>query len=263
MIRTINPPVRGIILDMDGVLWKDTQPLIDIPALFNGLEKRGIQVTLATNNATRDVRHVIEKLAKYHAHVEPRQVFTSGMAVTYLLKQKFPEGGPVYVVGEEGLINSLREGGFYPADTNVLAVVAGLDRGLTYQKLRHATLLIRSGIPFFGTNPDTTFPTPEGLVPGAGTVLAAIQTATSIAPLLAGKPEPALFHMAMESMGLQPDETLVVGDRLDTDILGGQRARCRTALVLSGVSTLAEAHAWQPRPDIILPTAAALLDESE
>jgi len=259
MIERIQPAIRGVILDMDGVLWKDNLALIDMPALFAGFEARGIQVTLATNNATRTVDSVVERLAKFGAQVAPVQVFTSGMAVTYLLKQHFPSGGPVYVIGEDGLISSLAAGGFYPAVTDVLAVVAGLDRSFTYQKMRAATMLIRAGVPFYGTNPDATFPTPEGLVPGAGSVLAGIQIASGVTPILAGKPQPALFLMAMEAMHLTPDQTLVVGDRLDTDILGGQRAGCRTALVLSGVSTALEAAAWQPHPDLILPDVSSLL----
>ncbi|MBI4927161.1 MAG: HAD-IA family hydrolase, partial [Anaerolineae bacterium] len=115
-----------------------------------------------------------------------------------------------------------------------------------------ACTLIRKGAEFVGTNPDLTFPSPEGLTPGAGSVLAFIEAGSSQAPLITGKPEPLMFDLAMERMGLVPDQVLVIGDRLDTDILGGQRAGCKTAAVLTGVSTLAEIQSWQPAVDLVL-----------
>ncbi len=260
MIASLSPTIRGVILDMDGVLWKDKQVLLDLPAFFDRLYARGLLVMLATNNATRSAEQYVEKLRGFGvANVQPEQVITSSMALTHMLRQQFPTGGPVYMVGEDGLVGALQAGGFYPAEEDVLAVAAGLDRRLTYEKLRRATLLIRAGAPFYGTNPDTTFPTPEGLVPGAGTVLAAIATASGVQPLIAGKPQPEMFLVAMERMGLRPEETLAIGDRLDTDILGGQRAGCRTALVLSGVTGAEELAAYEPKPDLVAARADDLL----
>jgi 4-nitrophenyl phosphatase len=120
-------------------------------------------------------------------------------------------------------------------------------------------LLIRRGIPFFFTNPDRTFPTPEGIIPGAGAILAALETATDVSPIIAGKPGTTLFDFALERLGTLPQETLVVGDRLETDILGGQRAGCKTALVLSGIATQEEANAWQPYPDLVINELSDLL----
>ena len=257
MIDTLTPAITALILDMDGVLWRGNQALLDLPAFFERARLRGLKVVLATNNATRDPEQSLVTLRSFGVELERWQIVTSGMAVTYQLQQRFPQGGPVYVVGEAGLVNALSEGGFYPAEKNVLAVVAGLDRGLTYDKIRQANALIRGGALFYGTNPDTTFPAPEGLLPGAGTVLAAIQTASEVTPLVAGKPYPTIFAFSLQRLGSRPEQTLVVGDRLDTDILGGQRAGCRTALVLSGISTPEEGLHWSPRPDII----AANLDE--
>ena len=130
---------------------------------------------------------------------------------------------------------------------------------LSYEKLAKAALLIRAGKPFIGTNPDLTFPTPRGLIPGAGAVLAFLEAATSIRPVMMGKPEPYLYHFSMERLGTLPEETLAVGDRLETDILGGQRAGCPTVLVLSGVTSPSEAQRWQPQPDLVLPNLADLL----
>lgn len=260
MIDKLTPRIKSLILDMDGVLWRGSHALVDLPAFFERLRQKGLSVVLATNNATRDVDTVLASLHQFGAtSVQPWQVVTSGMAVTHILKRRFPQGGPVYVVGEVGLVNALRAGGFYPAEKDVLAVIAGLDRTLTYDKLKRATLLIRAGAPFYGTNPDLTFPTQEGLIPGAGAVLAAIETAAGVQPILAGKPQPGMFELSLERLGTRSEETLVVGDRLDTDILGGQRAGCRTALVLTGVSTPEQAAAWQPQPDLVAPSVAELV----
>jgi 4-nitrophenyl phosphatase len=167
-------------------------------------------------------------------------------------------------VGENGLKRALEESGFEPIsdpqdETVPVAVVGGFDRDLTYAKLRRATLHIRAGVPFYGTNPDRTFPTPQGLIPGAGAILAAIESATSVEPVIIGKPQPAMMHMALERLGAQPEETLVIGDRLETDIAAGQAAGCKTALVLSGVSSRAQQAAWRPAPDFIAEDLAALL----
>jgi 4-nitrophenyl phosphatase len=112
-------------------------------------------------------------------------------------------------------------------------------------------LLIRAGIPFIGTNPDLTYPTPDGQVPGAGAVLALLDAASGIHPLILGKPGTAIYHICLERLGTKPGETLVVGDRIETDIAGGQAAGCPTALVLSGVATIEQARKWQPPPDWI------------
>ncbi len=165
--------------------------------------------------------------------------------------------GAVFIVGENGIQRALEERGFTPIidpddETTPVAVVGSIDRSISYQKLRRATLHIRAGAPFYGTNPDKTFPTPQGLVPGAGSILAAIEAATDVKPIIIGKPQPAMMHMALERLGTTPEETLVVGDRLETDIAAGQAAGCKTALVLSGVSTRQQAKDWQPAPDFIV-----------
>jgi 4-nitrophenyl phosphatase len=134
-----------------------------------------------------------------------------------------------------------------------------MDRTLTYDKLSRATLLLRAGTPFVATNSDRTFPTPNGLVPGAGAIVAALQTASDVAPFVVGKPGPEMYRVALESMGASPEETLVVGDRLETDIAGAQALGCRTALVLSGVATRAEGLAWKPGLDWIADDLASLL----
>lgn len=260
MFTKLQPAIRGLILDLDGVLWRDTQPLANLPALFRSIETQGLKVTLATNNATKSIAQYLEKLNGFGVRLDVQQVVNSADAVGFLLQERFPQGGPVFIVGESGLVQSLREKGFFPTDSQrPLAVIAGMDRQISYEKLAQASSWIRQGVWFIGTNPDATFPTPEGLIPGAGSILAALEVAGGQAPLIAGKPAPALFKLAMTRMNTQPEQTLVVGDRLETDIAGGQRAGCRTALVLSGVTSPAQAQAWTPAPDLIAPDITALI----
>lgn len=244
--------IRGLILDMDGVIWRGGDPLLDLKAFFIHMASAGVKVSLATNNATKSVQQFVAKLGQFGVEINPELIINSPMSAAYYLARKYPAGSPVYVVGEQGLVDTLKQWGFMPAEENVKAVVAGLDRTLTYPKLSRACTLIRKGAEFVGTNPDLTFPSPEGLTPGAGSVLAFIEAGSSQAPLITGKPEPLMFDLAMERMGLVPDQVLVIGDRLDTDILGGQRAGCKTAAVLTGVSTLNEIQSWQPAVDLVL-----------
>ncbi len=251
--------IKGLILDMDGVLWRENAPIIDLPATFAAIHQRNLKVVLATNNSTKTPAAYQSHLRSFGVELEQWQILTSSLAVADLLHRRFPAGGPIYIIGESGLQQALLEQGFFFSEQNPLAVVAGIDRKISFDKLKIATLLIRSGVPFYGTNPDRTFPTPEGLIPGAGAILAALETATDQQPIIAGKPHPALLEVSLERLGTLPEETLMVGDRIETDILGGQNAGCKTALVLSGVSTHTQAMQIQPQPDIITDTLYDLI----
>ncbi len=259
MIEKLTPSIRGIIMDMDGVIWRGNQPLGNLPVIFQKIADRGISVLLATNNATRSIDQYVERLQGYGVPLERWQVINSAQSAAHTLSKQYPYGGPVYLIGESGLEAAFRECGFFPSDESALAVVAGLDRGITYEKLRRGSDFIRGGSPFIGTNPDATFPAPDGVIPGAGSILAALQVASGVKPMIAGKPERAMFDLGMERLGTTPQETLVIGDRLETDIAGGQNVGCRTALVLSGVTTPAEAQAWTPPPDLIAPDLTTLV----
>jgi 4-nitrophenyl phosphatase len=258
---TLPEEIHGLILDMDGVLWAADQPLLDMPKFFQAMRELQIPVVFATNNGTRSVAMYVDRLAGFGVPVEPWQVVNSAIATAELLHKDFPQGGPVFVVGEAGVIEALEEKGFYLAgsEEEPIAVIAGMDRAMSYNKLAKAALLIRAGKPFIGTNPDLTFPTPYGLVPGAGATLAYLEAASGVRPVIVGKPEPHLYRFAIDRLGAEPKNTLAVGDRLETDILGGQRTGCPTVLVLSGVSSAAEAARWQPQPALILPNLADLL----
>lgn len=251
--------VKAIILDMDGVLWRDNEPIGNLPEIFSEIGMRGWQVSLATNNATRTINQYVEKLANFGVEVQENQIINSAQAAAIYLKKFFPQGGNVYCVGESALSNTILNKGFNISTKNVVAVVVAMDRKLTYEKLVQATLLIRSGAKFIATNPDRTFPTPVGLVPGTGATLAALEAASEIKPVVVGKPAPEMYQIAMQRMGILPENTLVVGDRLETDIAGAQEIGCRSALVLSGVTSLQKAQAWKPALDWLATDLTSLL----
>lgn len=258
---TQNKSIKALILDMDGVLWRESEAIGSLPEVFAHIKKLNLDYILATNNATRSPSKYVEKLAGFGVQIPQDKIINSSMAVAYLLKKRFPAGGNVYVVGEAGLIEALENAGFHQAESDCVAVIASMDRGISFQKLKRATLLIRSGVPFYATNPDRTYPTPEGLIPGAGSIIGALEIATDVKPIIAGKPNPTVYEFALERLGTTPAETLVVGDRLETDILGGQKLGCMTALVLSGIATREEAEVHQPPVDFIAPTLSDLLKE--
>ena len=252
--------IGALILDMDGVLWRGSEAIGNLNSIFFQIDKLGWKVIFATNNATRSTKQYVDLLASFGVHVEEWQIVTSAAAVTFYLNNQFPKGGPIYIIGEQGLIDACAAQGFYQSEMAAVAVVVGLDRNLTYEKLKIATLLLRNGIPFIGTNPDLTFPTPQGLVPGAGSILAALTAASSAIPIIAGKPEPTIYKIALERLMSPPDQVLVIGDRPETDIAGAQKIGCHTALVLSGVTNPAQANAWKPAPDLIAPNLESIVN---
>lgn len=230
--------IHALIIDMDGVLWRGNSPLPGLSDFFDFLRTRSIPFILATNNSTKTPGQYLQKLAGFGVTAGPEHILTSSLATAAYLKSEFKDRATVYLVGQEGLHQAMREAGFtvledasQPADV----VVAGAHFAVTYDLLKYATLLIRRGARFVGTNGDLTFPTEEGLIPGAGAILAAIEAATGVSPTIIGKPERFMFDVAVQKMGSEPGYTAIIGDRLETDILGGQRAGLKTILVTTGV----------------------------
>ena len=251
--------IRGLIFDMDGVIWRNHQPIGDLAEIFKTINSKKLSYCFATNNSSQTISNYVKDLTSFGIPVIADQIFTSAKATAELLVNIYPDRGNIFVVGMPGLHQTLVDFGFSISDQNTVAVVAGIDTEINYQKLKTATLLIRSGVPFFGTNPDKTFPTPEGQVPGAGSIIAAIETASGVKPQIIGKPQATMFLQAINSLQLPADQVLVVGDRLETDIAGGQAAGCKTALTLSGVTNQAQAESWVPAPDLIVADLAELI----
>src|SRR5215208_233952 len=201
--------IKSIILDMDGVVWKSDAPIGDLAAIFNRIRKRGLKFVFATNNSTRTSEQYVAHLKEFGVDVEPWQVVTSSQAAAHAMAQRYPRGTKVFMIGEDGIHMALQEKGF-----EVLAVedapqaevvVMGIDRGITFEKVCEATLLVRRGIPFYATNPDKTFPTPRGEIPGAGAWYSIVTTATEVEPIVAGKPFPFLIELALEKLGTKKE----------------------------------------------------------
>lgn len=243
--------IRHLIVDMDGVLWREEQPLPGLQELFAFIQERDIRYTLATNNASKRPEQYVDKLASMGVQVTSESIATSAQATAAYLADQEPDGAPVYVIGLEGLRHCLKEHGFELTEEGARYVVVGWDPDLTWNTLAEATLLIRAGAEFIGTNPDRTFPGERGILPGNGAQLAALQAATGVEPTIIGKPHPWLYREAMRRMGAKPDTTAVVGDRIDTDIAGGERMAILTVLLLSGVSQEKDLEGSTVRPDLV------------
>jgi 4-nitrophenyl phosphatase len=257
--------IRNLIVDMDGVLWRGDQPLPGMPRFFDTARRLGIKFVLATNNASKSGEEYLAKLRKFGVQVAPDEVLTSPQATASYLAQHAPEAR-VFVIGEPGLAAELRARGLQVVNDQpdrATHVVVGWDRTLTYDKLAEACLLIRRGATFIGTNPDVTYPSERGIVPGNGATLAALRASTDVEPIIIGKPQPEMMLQAMARMGGSPENTAVVGDRLDTDILGGQNAGLTTLLVLTGVTSLDEVHNGAIRPDYVFQDIGAVAEALE
>ncbi len=256
--------LRTILIDGDGVLWRSTEAVPGLNTFFETLEKRGIRWALLTNNNTRTVDEYVEKLRGFGINANRRHVYSSVTATISYLKGRYGAGAALHVVGMPSLIDSLEKAGFElstgeQAPTHpVKAVVAGMDRALNYEKVKVAMRLILGGAEFVATNTDGSFPTPEGLFPGTGMVIGALQATTDIAPTVIGKPERAIFEAAIQGLHADPESTAMLGDRLETDILGGQRAGITTILVLTGVTTPAYLEKSQIKPDYVYQSIAEL-----
>lgn len=252
--------IQGLIIDMDGVLWRENEPIGDLSYIFKWLDDLELKYILASNNSTKTPGDYKKKLSQFGVQINEDAIINSSQILVNNLLKKYPEGGNVYIVGETGLIQLLENAGFFFESSEAIAVVAGMDRKFSYQKLLISSRLVRSGVEFLGTNGDLTFPTPDGLAPGAGSILAAITAASGKEPTILGKPNSEIFIEAMKRMEIDIDKTLVVGDRLETDIEGGQRLGCKTALVLSGVASQAQGYDWPTPPTIITTDLTELIE---
>lgn len=253
--------VKSYVIDMDGVVYRGDTCLPHVPEFLSALEQRGIPFLMATNNSMRSPAEFQKKLAGMGIQVDAGRILTSSVATRGWVQDRFPQGTRVFVLGMESLEQAmLGDGYFTPAGKDAEVVVTGANFQLTFEDLRVATLAIRSGATWVATNGDTTFPTEEGLIPGAGAIIAALTAATSVEPEIVGKPSTGMIEEAIHQLGTASEETVMLGDRLDTDILAGERAGLVTMLVMTGVTTQDELDASSIEPDIILPDLAPLVD---
>jgi HAD superfamily hydrolase (TIGR01450 family) len=251
------------VLDLDGVVYLGDEVVAAAPRALERVRGLGVKVAFVTNNSYRPPDLVVEKLNRLGVKAADGEVLTSAQAAARLLGGRDGlDGVGVLVVGGPGLRQALAAAGARLVDGSewreAEVVAVGFDPDLTYSRVRDATLAIRAGARFVGSNPDTTLPTPDGLWPGAGATLALLRASTGVRPEVAGKPERALLEAAAAAIG--PGPYLMVGDRADTDLDGAHRLGWSTALVLSGVTRLADLPDLTNAPDHLLADVGGLLD---
>jgi glycerol-1-phosphatase len=261
--RALAAAFRGVVFDLDGVVYLGDGAIAAAPAALDQVRGLGVKVAFVTNNSYRPPDLVAEKLNRLGVKAAEGEVLTSAQAAVRLLGgRRGLDGRKVMVVGGPGLRQALEAAGARVVDGSAWreaeVVAVGFDPELTYARVRDATLAIRSGARFVGSNPDTTLPTPEGIWPGAGATLALLQASTGVRPEVAGKPERALLEEAAAAIG--PGPYLMVGDRADTDLDGAHRLGWSTALVLSGVTGPADLPDLTTAPDHLLADVGGLLD---
>jgi 4-nitrophenyl phosphatase len=231
--------------------------------LLDALTLRGRRYMLATNNSTATPAMYVAKLRRMGIDVPPEAILTSALATRDYLRETLPAGSGIFTIGMPAMREQLfGEGDFEPVqfgEAQPAAVVVALDTGFTYDKLKAANAAIRAGARFVATNADATLPTEDGLVPGSGSIVAAVATASGVQPVVIGKPETPLLVQSLERMGVAAEDAVMVGDRLDTDILAARRAGILSVLVLTGVSTRAELTESPILPDIVVNDLPSLL----
>ena len=259
------------VFDLDGVIWRGESAIEGAAACVAALQKRGCRTMFASNNSTRTPQHFVEKLAGMDISAVPADVLTSTTIAVAHLKRKFPDGGRIFIVGEAGLRAQLEAAGFEVTQQTdgepkeVIAVVAGLARQFCYADLARAQHYILGGATYIATNRDSTFPVEGGVMPGAGSIVAAIDVAGGVVGQTMGKPEPTMLRQILDESGVDSDGVAMVGDRLDTDIACASRAGVRSVWVATGVTSRAQAQSAQgeEKPDLLFDNLSQLVRQLE
>lgn len=258
--------IRALLFDMDGVLYVGPHLLPGVAELLAYLDATDRRYLCVTNNASLTSVDFAQRLDRMGVQVAPEHILGSAEATAaWLAEQVKPEANgapiPIVVNGMTGLKATLTAYGFDVTDdpTRARYVVSGINFEMTYEDIARCTVAIRNGAEFIGTNPDVTIPTERGILPGAGALQAAIVAATGAQPRIVGKPHAPMFELAMARLGVSPAETLMVGDRYDTDIAGALALGLQTAAVLTGVTTAAEFAAAEPPPHLVVGGLVELL----
>ncbi len=250
---------RGFLIDMDGVIYRGSQLIPGAERFIQQLHNLGIPFLFLTNNSQRTRRDIVTKLSRMGIECEERHVFTCAMATAQFLARQKPNG-TAYVIGEGGLLQALHEHGYSIVDTDPDYVVVGEGRTLTLEMVEQAVKFIAKGARLVGTNPDPSCPTSTGIRPGCGAFVAMIEAATGIKAFSVGKPSPVMMRAARKELGLSAAETTMIGDTMETDIMGGVSMGYQTVLVLSGGTQITDLPRFAYRPDIIVDSIANLVD---
>jgi NagD protein len=245
------------LMDMDGVLVKGSQPIHGADAFIARLRAAGKPFLILTNNSLYTPRDLQARLATFGLHVSVGELFTSAMATAQFLHRQAP-GGSAYVIGEAGLTTALHDVGYILTDTAPDYVVLGETLSYSFVRLTQAIRLIRAGARFIATNPDPTGPGDGGIVPATGAVAALIHEATGMKPYYVGKPNPLMIRSALRALGGHSETSVMIGDRMDTDIVAGTEAGMETTLVLTGVTSREMVDRFPYRPTRIVESVAQI-----
>lgn len=246
------PPEFGFLIDMDGVLYRGADLLPGAGQFVRELRERDIPFRFLTNNSQRTRRDVVAKLARLGIDADEPHVFTSAMATARFLAQQKPDG-TAFVIGEGGLLTALHQHGYAVVDHAPDYVVVGEGRTFNLELVETAVRMILGGAKLIATNLDPNCPTANGsLRPGCGAMVAMLETATGVRAFSVGKPSPVMMRAARKELGLTTDQTVMIGDTMETDILGGVQLGFRTVLVLSGGTSRADLGRYAYRPDVVV-----------
>lgn len=246
---------QGYLIDMDGVLYRGSELIPGADYFIRQLRERNIPFRFLTNNSQRTRRDVVTKLSRMGIDVEEEHVFTCAMATARFLAQQKP-GGTAFVIGEGGLLTALHQNGFAVVDHDPDYVVVGEGRTFNLELVEAAVRMILRGAKLIATNLDPNCPTQNGMRPGCGAMVAMLETATGVKAFSVGKPSPVMMRAARKELGLSTDETVMIGDTMETDILGGVQLGLHTVLVLSGGTSRADLIRYTYQPEIVVESLA-------
>lgn len=242
---------KGYLIDLDGTMYRGTELIQEAVAFVTKLKEENIPYLFVTNNSSRTPAQVAEKLRNFTIPAMEHQVFTTSQATAnYIYDLK--KDASVYVIGEEGIRTAISEKGFLPGGEHADFVVAGIDREISYEKLTVGCLAVRNGATFISTNGDIAIPTERGLLPGNGSLTSVISVSTQTNPIFIGKPESIIMEQALKVLGTNKEETLMVGDNYDTDILAGINAGMDTLLVHTGVTKKEHLEKYEIQPTYVV-----------
>ena len=252
--------LRAVIFDLDGVIYRGRRLMPHAAEMVAWARERGLAVRFLTNNSTLTRGDYSQRLGEFGIPTAAEHIMTSAYATALHLRARAQPGTKVLVIGEGGLEQEIGAAGFEvmrpPSSDGARYVVVGMDRSFNYETLRAAMAAILGGAELIASNRDPNFPTENGLLPGGGSMVAAIETAVGCSAAVIGKPSTPMLDALLEELGCEPDEAIIVGDRLDTDIKVGRAVGARTALVLTGISGAEDARAApdEMRPEWVIET---------
>jgi len=248
---------NNYLIDMDGVLIKGSTLIPGADAFIERLRTKGIKFLLLTNNPLLTPLDLAHRLQRNGLEINPQDIFTSAMATARFLQTQKP-GGKAFVIGESGLLVALHEIGYILTDHEPDYVVLGETNSYNFEQVTRAVRLVDAGAHFIATNPDPTGPTDRGVVPATGSMAALIEKATGRAPFFIGKPNPFMMRAALNYLGVHSENTIMIGDRMDTDIIAGVQAGLGTILVLSGLTSREQIRNYPYQPQRVVDSVADL-----